>query len=92
MHEYKSLITGKISAGEVSEDKICGVLCILLEQFLDTRPALSFIGDAAGHVDLMTEEYFLDAYLGILPQKDEQQYGPKLLTCADRKTNLKWPG
>lgn len=74
-HEYKMLITGKMTAEQLPAESVQGILYHMLQQLMDCYHSLSMFDNHIEFIDEMIEDYNFDAYLGVMSKGDEKTYG-----------------
>lgn len=74
-HEYKMLITGRMTAEKLPAESVQGILYHMLQQLMDCYHSLSLFDNHIEFIDEVVEDYNFDAYLGVMSKVDDKTYG-----------------
>lgn len=74
-HEYKMLITGRMTAEQLPTESVQGILYHMLQQLMDCYHSLSLFDNHIEFIDEVVEDYNFDAYLGVMSKGDDKTYG-----------------
>lgn len=74
-HEYKMLITGRMTAEQLPTESVQGILYNILQQLMDCYHSWALFENHIEFIDEMVEDYNFDVYLGVMSKGDDKTYG-----------------
>ena len=81
-HEYKLLISGKMTIDQLPEECVSGFLYFFLRQFIDYVQVETNIDDQVENTDELTEDYYFDSFLGVMDRVKDKAYGKENINMA----------